>query len=206
MAGQGRHATARCVSPPAAAARSRDKAVNGVSARLCGEPADAAGVFFPAGFAVFGLLAGVLFSAILRVFEGRRGVGGISLRRASAWGALRDSSSPCSSSRSRRPRRSSTSRCSVRSSRYAARFSRPASRRSSEGRGRGGPQERVRKRSARSAVKSGSRRTRLPPATGPDRRPRGRRGAASGGHAWAGSTRTVITSVSWYWLWRTEEA
>ena len=57
---------------------------NGVSARLCGEPD--VDVLFPVGFAVFGLLAGVLFSAILRVFEGRRGVGGISLRRASAWG------------------------------------------------------------------------------------------------------------------------
>ena len=54
---------------------------------------DAADVFFPAGCAVFGFLGGVLFSAILRLFEGRRGVLRISLRRASAWGVLRDSSS-----------------------------------------------------------------------------------------------------------------
>ena len=47
---------------------------------------DAADVFFPAGFAVFGLVGGVLFSVILRVFDGRRGVLRISLPRASAWG------------------------------------------------------------------------------------------------------------------------
>ncbi len=48
---------------------------------------DAADVFFPAGFAVLGFLGGVLFSVFLRLFEGRPGLGGMSLLRASAWGA-----------------------------------------------------------------------------------------------------------------------
>lgn len=47
---------------------------------------DAADVFFPAGFAVLGFFGGVLFSLFVRLFEGRPGLGGMSLLRASAWG------------------------------------------------------------------------------------------------------------------------
>ena len=48
---------------------------------------DAADVFFPAGFAAFGFLGGVLFQALLRACEGRHRFEAMSLRRASGWGA-----------------------------------------------------------------------------------------------------------------------
>ena len=47
---------------------------------------DAADVFFPAGFAGFAFFGGVLFSALLRGFEGRSGFDELSPRRAAAWG------------------------------------------------------------------------------------------------------------------------
>jgi hypothetical protein len=49
---------------------------------------DAADVPFPLGFGAFGFLAGVSFSAVLGVIEGRRSFDQMSLPRFAGWGAL----------------------------------------------------------------------------------------------------------------------
>lgn len=48
----------------------------------------AADVPFPIGFGVLGFLAGVTFSGVLRIAEGRRRFGQMSLRRFAGWGAV----------------------------------------------------------------------------------------------------------------------
>ena len=49
---------------------------------------DAADVPFPLGFGALGFLAGVTFSGVLVLFEGRRRFEQMSLPRFAAWGAL----------------------------------------------------------------------------------------------------------------------
>lgn len=49
---------------------------------------DAADVPFPLGFGMFGFLAGVAFSGVLRLIEGRRRFDQMSLRRFAGWGAV----------------------------------------------------------------------------------------------------------------------
>jgi len=48
---------------------------------------DAADVPFPLGFALLGFLAGVAFSGVLAITEGRRSFDQMSLPRFAAWGA-----------------------------------------------------------------------------------------------------------------------
>ena len=48
---------------------------------------DAADVPFPLGFAMLGFLAGVAFSGVLAITEGRRSFDQMSLPRFAAWGA-----------------------------------------------------------------------------------------------------------------------
>ena len=48
----------------------------------------AADVPFPIGFGVFGFLAGVTFSGVLVIIEGRRRFDQMSLRRFAGWGAV----------------------------------------------------------------------------------------------------------------------
>lgn len=49
---------------------------------------DAADVPFPIGFGMFGFLAGVMFSGVLGIIEGRRSFDKMSLLRFAAWGAI----------------------------------------------------------------------------------------------------------------------
>lgn len=49
---------------------------------------DAADVPFPLGFGMFGFFAGVLFSGVLALLEGRRRFDEMSLPRFAAWGAV----------------------------------------------------------------------------------------------------------------------
>jgi hypothetical protein len=49
---------------------------------------DAADVPFPIGFALFGFLAGAIFSGVLAIVEGRRSFDQMSLPRFAVWGAV----------------------------------------------------------------------------------------------------------------------
>jgi hypothetical protein len=49
---------------------------------------DAADVPFPLGFGMFGFLAGVMFSSVLGLVEGRRRFDQMSLPRFAGWGAV----------------------------------------------------------------------------------------------------------------------
>jgi hypothetical protein len=49
---------------------------------------DAADVPFPIGFGMFGFLAGVMFSGVLGIVEGRRRFDQMSLPRFAGWGAV----------------------------------------------------------------------------------------------------------------------
>ena len=49
---------------------------------------DAADVPFPLGFGMFGFLAGVMFSGVLGLIEGRRSFDQMSLPRFAAWGGV----------------------------------------------------------------------------------------------------------------------